>query len=138
MDSSQQDAVDFLVNLINEIEKELGCINVSVSSHLRHKMNCFVALLQGRECFTHKFINSVDGSCPYCGTFPQKSENQFEIFHLYNNNSKSESIQDLLMENLQKPSEKFKFKCSGCKHGKSQDIHSYRSIKEGRVQKYIT
>ena len=132
MDYSQQDAVDFLLNLINEIEKELGCYNVP--AQYGHKINCFVSLIQGIELYQNKFMDTADGSCFYCGTLPTKMENTFNIFHLTNNNSKSESIQELLMENLQKPSEKFTLVCSSCKNGLPQDIHSFRSIVKGCFQ----
>ena len=130
MDGSQQDAVDFLHILINELEKEIGCF----SSHgqKNHKVNCFVSFIQGIEVFKHRFVKSKNGACSYCGTFPSNSQNSFEVFHLSTSNSKPSSIQNLLVENLQKPSEKFTFICSGCKHGKPQEIQSFRSIIKGR------
>ena len=42
--------------------------------------------------------------------------------------SNSKSIQELLLQNLSNPSEKFTLICSGCKHGKPQDLQSFRSI----------
>ena len=112
--------------MINELEKEIGCPKYDL--HNGHELNCFMPLIQGTEIFKNRFINSKDGSCPHCATFPTNSENTFEVFHLSSKTAKANSIQELLLKELQEPSEKFTLICSGCSYGKPQDIQSFRSI----------
>ena len=64
-DGTQEDASDFLHMLLIRIEQEVGCAGPHPQSG--HRDNCVVSLIQGRETFENKFVNSDDGSCPMCG-----------------------------------------------------------------------
>ena len=125
-EGKQQDATDFIHILLTRIELEIGCAGAHPMSG--HRQNCVVSLIQGRETFENKFVNSEDGSCPMCGTMARSTDQKFEFFHLYNRNPKAISVQELIDENLKTPSEKFTLVCSGCNYGQPQEITNLRSI----------
>ena len=124
-DGHMQDADHFLKALFKALDAEIGCEDNR--NTINHTPVCFIRSMEGKESYDHRFTNSEDGSCSICGYKLRKSEENFRVLHLLNRSLKAASIQELLNENLDQPSNKFQYKC---RCGVMQDVEDWRSISE--------
>jgi len=122
-DGHMQDADHFLKVLTKALDAEIGCKDDRNTTN--HTSFCFIRSMEGKESYDHRFTKSDDGSCCICGYRLRKSEENFRVLHLLNRTLKAASVQELLNENLEQPSNKFQFKC---RCGVMQDVEDWRSI----------
>ena len=126
---NQQDATQFLQDLLNTVESELNAnINFDEAQNWKN-------IYEGKEIIQYNFSgnNSVNGACPTCHMPPGYAEKEFNIFVITNLYPADYSLQQMINQNLLTPSLTLQKYCSNVDNCPDANLRVFRPATSTRI-----
>ena len=108
-DGSQQDAIEFLVTLLQEVENEISLLNWEAKTVIQE--------FWGIEKVEKKFLSNTDGICRKCKSRPREEVEKIQVLSLdIPDTSRVTTLRGVLENYFSENSDEAKMKCNCCTH----------------------